>query len=425
VTDAPIFVVGLPRSGTTLLTQMLAAHPRIAGGGGETHFFKWLPPDTSTLLDPARWPGPATDYVCSLRPGKSPKVFELYGRTREEIHDDLARRTPSVAAMLESLTEAYARAVGKPRWMEKSPGHLTRLPLLRRSFPEAHVIRIIRDPRDVALSLSRVPWSRDSVLANLYHVARRDRRYDAPARRDPRLLTVRFEDLVSDPEAVLGRICEFIGERLEPGMVAPKDRPARSETTRKTLERPDPSRGAAWRREMSDADQRAAAVICHEVLARHGYPGGVAPRRVVRIEPDGPKFVRRHEDITRRLAIAGVLVAAGGSGRPRRRSDLVFWARGGADPWQLGRSPVRRAKRLARMGALLVRQRLRRRSTTWVRPGGAPSTGRAAESLLGLFSRRMTPEAWLASLDISGTDAPPVDAVAPGTQRPDPVADLR
>ena len=307
MTDAPIFVVGLPRSGTTLLATMLSSHPRI-DCGPETYFFRWLPKDPSPLLDERSWPDAATDFVCDLRPKSEPKVHELFGLTREQVREELGRREPSVAAMLESLTATHARVGGKARWAEKSPGHLTHLPLIRRTYPDAAFVRIVRDPRDTAMSMTRVHWASDSLVVDLYEVAMRDRRFDGPARRDPRLITVRFEDLVTDPEAVLRSICGFVGEKYSGEMLAPKERPAtlggdEEWWKQKAAERPDPSRVGAWQREMDPLDQRAAAVD----LPRGP---GAAPL-------SGRRRARSHG--RHRAGRSGRLRSTPGAGRPRPR----------------------------------------------------------------------------------------------------------
>ncbi len=418
--DSPIFVVGLPRSGTTLLATMLGAHPAI-DCGPETFFFARLPADRRPLLDPDGWPGRATDYVCSLKLRDSP-VHELYGRSRDEIHAALAEHPPSLAAMLESLTASRARAVGKRRWAEKTPRHMGRLPLLRSTFPDAAIVRVVRDPRAAALSMTTLPFASDSLLANLYGCERADEAAEPHIRRDPWLLTVRFEALLADPGEELRRVCDFVGEPFDERML--NDRSATSLAAShewwkaKAGEAPDPSRGDAWRSEMDPEDQRAAAVICHDMLVRHGYPGAVAPKRSVVILPDG--FVTREEDVTRRLALAGVVIHRRGKRRRRpsvsaaaRSSEVVYWRGDGADPWRLGRSTRSRLRGLARMASDLSRARLSRRAATWVRDAGelppeeAPEPAaargmstRAAELLLAALARRMAPEEWLATVGV-------------------------
>lgn len=91
------------------------------------------------------------------------------------------------AALLESLTVTRAALHGKPRWAEKTPRHIFDLPLTRREWRDAIVVRVVRDPRDVALSLARVPFGAASVVADLAGVATQMRRRtrSSPATRTP------------------------------------------------------------------------------------------------------------------------------------------------------------------------------------------------------------------------------------------------
>lgn len=386
---------------------MLGAHSAI-DSGPETFFFARLPAETGRLLDPTDWPGPAADYVSSLRLGEQP-IHELYGRTRADVVESLADASPSLSAMLESLTATHAASVGKARWAEKTPGHLARIPLIRTTFPDAAIVRVVRDPRDAALSMTKVPFASDSLLVNLYACARKDRVAQPKVQRDRRLLTVRYEELVLDTDTQLRRICEFIGETFEPAMAVggrSGDGVAAAHEwwKQKAGEAPDASRVEAWRREMSEIDQRAAAVICSEMIARHGYPDGLPIARTVVIEPEGEAFVRRHEDVAREMALHGVVVRRGRAGRASG-AEVVFWPRDGVDPWRFGRRRRGQARRLARMSWLLARRRIGRRPTLVVMPDAsadaARSRGLATRSagvLLRLFARRMRASDWLASL---------------------------
>ncbi len=415
--DPPIFIVGLPRSGTTLLASMLSTHPAI-DCGPETFFFARLPSDPGPLLDPPGWPDRALDYVCGLRLRDAP-VHDLYGRTRQDIQAFLVARPPSLAAMLESLTAGRAAARGKRRWVEKTPRHLGRLELIRRTYPEAAVIRVVRDPRDAAMSMTRVPFASDSLIANLYLCARAEAAAVPLLTGEPRLLTVRYEDLVIDPEAELRRVSRFLGESFDPRMLdpelAPADLAAGHEWWKGKETQPlDRSRVEAWRREMSEADQRIAAVICHEMIRAYGYEDPVTPRGGIVVVPDVRRFVADHEGIARSLARSAIVVHSLGAGRgsaPDPGMELAFWPLHGADRWALGRAARVRVRALARMGLILVRRRLARRATVWVRPSRAPSGPtlvapgrdmgtRVAELMLRVLARPVTPEAWLEGLGV-------------------------
>src|SRR5687768_17107064 len=99
----PVFVVGVPRSGTTLLAAMLGAHPLIDCGPETRLLSRFEDADTARLLDPRSWPGPAADFVLGLALRDTP-VHEVFGVPTEAVRAHLAGRRPSVAALLESLT---------------------------------------------------------------------------------------------------------------------------------------------------------------------------------------------------------------------------------------------------------------------------------------------------------------------------------
>jgi hypothetical protein len=388
----PVFIVGLPRSGTTLLTAMLGAHPAFACGP-ETAFFMRLPRDTSNLLDPAHWPGRAVEHLSSNQRRGVP-FYELYGLDRAQVHDALARREPSIAAMLETITSAYARAAGKPRWAEKSPRHILFLPRLRGAFPEAPIVRIVRDPRDVALSVMRAPFGGSSLIVNLYECARLSDKTEPIIRRDRRLLTMRFEDLVAKPEPELRRLCDFLGEPFDPRMLEQGEAAAaigdRSEWwLAKAAERPDSSRLAVWRRELTPRQQRAAAAICHDILERHDYPDRMPPRGRLAMRPNGIGLVKRWETWAADLAADGVVL---GGGSWTRSPALVHWPRDGRDPWRLGRAPLRRAARVSVLAGRVGLRRITGKRTMWLRQPAHGENGRrsvatrAAERILRLLA---------------------------------------
>ncbi len=143
----------------------------------------------------------------------------MYGLSSADVRAWLAARPPSLAAMLESLTAQRADRVGAPRWVEKTPRHLEVPELITDTWPAARIVRIVRDPRDAAVSLTKVPFGTPSLLTNLSVLARMNEAAADFYRESDRVLTVRYEDLVAEPERELRRICEFIGVEYEPGMV--------------------------------------------------------------------------------------------------------------------------------------------------------------------------------------------------------------
>ena len=155
--NGPIFIVGTPRSGTTLLASMLSAHSRMACGP-ETHFFSKLTPQIEReIIKPKNWPDAAINYIASLEVNGE-KVHRLFNISLNEIKQFLDECQPSISSALESLTHQFATKNMKKRWIEKTPMHLMYLASILSFFPNAKLIRIVRDPRDVALSLQKVAW---------------------------------------------------------------------------------------------------------------------------------------------------------------------------------------------------------------------------------------------------------------------------
>ncbi len=397
---APIFVVGVPRSGTTLVAAMLGAHPRI-DCGPETRLLSQLEEaDRRAILDPAAWPGPAVEFVLGLRLQQTP-VHEAFGVSPDEVRAHLAGRDPSVAALLESLTVTRAAKDGKPRWAEKTPRHVFSLPLIRREWPDALVIRVVRDPRDVALSLSRVPFGRPSVVASVMQVAAQMRHAEALVERDARTITVRFEDLLAVPAGVLRRVCAIVDVPFDPAMIDRRDSAAAIAAPHewwkhRAREPIDPSRAGGWRTAMSADEQAFAALQLREPLRTHGYPDARDPDRSVAVVPLTDRFPGNHEALLLALAARGTAVADPFPRTPAalaRADDIVFWGTRGQLGLDVGRSAGERTVGIARLALLLARRRLAGRPATWIRrhtswpERPAHPVERATAHLLRLFGR--------------------------------------
>src|SRR5690606_29916539 len=118
----PIFILGCGRSGTTLMRLMLNRHPRIAIPG-ETWYFPDIHRMRASLAPTAEW----REVVATLI--ESSATFLELGVSREQLHDELSRiafeHWPDVVAV---ANLAFARAEGKDRWGDKTPGYVRHLP---------------------------------------------------------------------------------------------------------------------------------------------------------------------------------------------------------------------------------------------------------------------------------------------------------
>jgi hypothetical protein len=282
-------IVGAPRSGTTLLRLMLDAHPALA-----------LPPDTGFVTRAALLVGPSDrlrarffDLVTEYPRGAS--NWKNIGLPAEEFRKRLdAIRPFSVSAGLLAFYESYAERNGKPRFGDKTPHYCFALPLIESVLPQAHFIHIIRDGRDTALShrLLLDPPSREiAVLARNWerHVVHA-RTY---SRRVRNYLEVRYESLVTDPESVLRRICDFVAidydaqmltyyRRAEERMPIASPNPdlhATGEASSGTVriardllgEPVRADRAYAWKRAMRSDERVAFERVAGRMLASLGY----------------------------------------------------------------------------------------------------------------------------------------------------------
>lgn len=216
MTAPPIFIVGAPRSGTSLLRQMLNRHPGLAICY-ETHFLRLIYQDRrrrafGDLNSRANRERLVNEYL-SLRPTQQLGVdWAKYGGR-------LVEQATSYRAFFTAVLSCYAESHGKRRYGDKTPGNAFYLDTLCEWFPGAVILHIVRDPRDVAASLAHMPFGSPSPILN----ARTWLRYSMAARRSshrPEYLEVRYEDLVAQPERELTKICAFIGEEYAPSMLS-------------------------------------------------------------------------------------------------------------------------------------------------------------------------------------------------------------
>ena len=260
---SPIFVVGFPRSGTTLLATMLSRHSRIAAPP-ETRFME-------EVVDRAR------DHTAMLARVAASRRCRDLALDGDLLAAAFRSRPPSYDWLFRVLLESYAANAGKDLVAEKSPIHLLHVPTLAGWYPKARFLLMVRDGRDCVLSLLKAPWAHDSVLRHSVEWRRRmswaRRLVGADA---PQLQVVRYEDLLPDPETQLRRAMDFLGLAFERRQLhASRDSTAvpgwEKAWKGKAAERLDPSRVAAWRRDADAIRLMAIESVLSDELAAWGY----------------------------------------------------------------------------------------------------------------------------------------------------------
>jgi Sulfotransferase family len=199
------FIVGSGRCGSTLLRVMFDSHPDMAVPV-EVYFpttapSAWFDSEGSIMVERAA-------ENLAGRPWY-PKLRLPSGAFLAQVRD---RAPTNYADLIRCLYRTYADAQGKPRYGNKSPMYVARLPRLAEMFPEARFIHIVRDGRNVALSYLENNFG-PTDLASAARAWRirvsRGRRAGYQLGED-RYAEVRYEDLLEDPERELRRLCAFV-----------------------------------------------------------------------------------------------------------------------------------------------------------------------------------------------------------------------
>ena len=259
----PVFIVGPPRSGTSLLRQMLNRHPALA-----SLFFPLLYQDRQRkafgdLSNPANRERLVSEYV-SLPTTKG------LGLDCAKLADRLRREATSYQALYAAVLNFYAESHGKPRSGEKTPRHALYLDTLREWFPDAPILHIVRDPRDVVTSSHRMFGAPSAVVT-----ARTWLSHNLAARRSShrsQYLEVRYETLVAQPELELTRICKFIGEEYFPSMLTPEQRSVEHPGEWDRLQTPlTTGRVGQWRRELTRQQVAQIEWVLGPHLETFGY----------------------------------------------------------------------------------------------------------------------------------------------------------
>jgi hypothetical protein len=265
----PVIVLGVSRSGTTLLKEMLDASSTLAIPS-ESYFIPQLwdrhgaRPSTEAILEDL---------------GRLARVRE-WGVAVGEVRDRLPAGA-TFSAVIEAVYACYAGARGKERFGDKTPTYMQHLELLERVFPGAQYVHIVRDGRDAALSFlamrrrPRFNWSRPRGVAGFACAWRlevtRARRFGqtlAPGR----YYELRYEDLVAEPSRRLAEVCAFLGLELEPAMLDYHRHvdPARLQDHPRLAEPPTPGT-RRWRDEMRPPDVARFEAIAGDLLQELGY----------------------------------------------------------------------------------------------------------------------------------------------------------
>jgi hypothetical protein len=295
----PVFVVGFPRSGTTLLRALLSAHPTIAIAP-ETHFLNKF---AKGFEDHDLRTAEQFQQFWN-RFSQSDRFVDL-GIDAESTRDRILATGDLHLKNVFALTlQEFARQAGKPRWGEKTPAHDRHIGRLLEWYPDARVIYMVRDPRAACASLLRAPWRTDSgsdgkgskpgrvrrlelLYEDSFFWRRSVERYRRDWERDERVMLVRYEELASRPEDALRAICRFIGAEFDPQMLAERSSgdlpPVRAHLQNREHERwrhahierarqgVSTESIAKWKSQLTALEVAVIEANCHQQMPAFGY----------------------------------------------------------------------------------------------------------------------------------------------------------
>jgi hypothetical protein len=266
-----LFIVGCPRSGTTLVQQALNRHSRIV-----------VPPETAYF---SMFLGP---MGCCWR---MQRLF--LKRINSDLGFDLAvpshrvRTVEQARAFFEEIAAAYLAKSEKKDvqlFVEKTPQHILHLTRIAAVYPDAKILIVYRDGRDVAASLSKVPWGPSNPYAafrvwlRCYRAQQR-----AIAHGNADLICVKYEELAANPEKELARITDFLGVCYEPQMAEGAGNrdgvPSREyDWKARAFERITTARTGQWRKELTPRQAQNLERWGGAALRSLGYEVETDPR---------------------------------------------------------------------------------------------------------------------------------------------------
>ena len=302
-----LFIVGCARSGTTLLQRIINAHGRIAITP-ESHWICRLF-EQGTGLTPEGLVTP--ELIPLLIQDLSPRFARLSIGQEELLRLLVSDRAAHYASFVSGIFDLYGKAKGKDLVGNKTPGFVRKIHTLQRLWPQARIVHLIRDGRDVCLSMLTRPlnnvgrgplytWAQDptTTAALWWEWSVKLGRQAGNSLGSGLYYEMRYESLVAQPAEECAALCAFLGVTFEERMlrfhegrkrsVPPSDAklawlPSAGDKSEFRL-RPITAGLRDFRSQMSHADVEKFEAAAGELLDVLGYPRVIQRLRAERLE---------------------------------------------------------------------------------------------------------------------------------------------
>lgn len=266
----PLFIVGMPRSGTKLLRELLNMHPSIGIPEIETNFLptwkkKWE--NYGDLSDPKNF---NKFYNSTIK-----NSYFMYKKDNNELIKENIWYNNCYNFNVQGIFEALIRHDTKIEfgsnkiWGDKSPLYLQHLNLLKRLFPNSKIIHIIRDVRDYCLSIKNA-WGKNMIRAaqrwsnDIQYAQKIGNEYPGE------YIEIKYEELVMEPIKILKKICDFIDIEFTERMIK-LNKPAENLGAAKNVNYIKKNNIMKYRQYMSANTKKKIEEITYDVLKNNGY----------------------------------------------------------------------------------------------------------------------------------------------------------
>lgn len=287
-----LFIVGNSRSGTTMMMRIMNNHSMVHSIN-EPHFFEkmWTPKDNGVQIDR----NAAENIYAQLFTGQREGFFESVKEHKHKFDNEISKLLEANKSGLTRLAvyttfvHYETREAGKSIPCEKTPKNVFYLNEILAEFPNARIINMVRDPRAVMLS-QKLKWMRRSLGAHFmtkreslrlqinYHPLAVSKLWNAAVgfghsfRNDPRVMTVRFEDIIDNPEETVKEICSFAEIPFEKNLLNVPHAGSSSEADKKSQRGIRKSQKKGWlEKGLSPVEIQICQDVCRKYMDIYGY----------------------------------------------------------------------------------------------------------------------------------------------------------
>jgi hypothetical protein len=279
----PVFVVGCHRSGTNLLYDTLLSAGGFAVYRGLLPVYKILVPRFGTFRERRNRQRMLDTWLCS-------KGFRRSGLDSANLTQKVLSECKNGGDFMRIVMEEIARNQHVPRWAIYDPDNVLHIHRIKRDIPEALFVHIIRDGRDIAVSLKKMgefrpfPWSRkprgiQETAVYWEWMVRTGQRHGSQIPQD--YIEIRYEELVSDPRRTLAELGEFLDHKLDYDLIQSTGlgRLRESNSSFREDERQKDNPVNRWKEKLSTEEVAELEGLLGSCLEELGYGLATAPNQ--------------------------------------------------------------------------------------------------------------------------------------------------